>query len=441
MSSFSFSDFFNKVAEKLGLNIKKKLIERTEVESKLPLTRMIANKVATLSLLDSQINITGETERATFLDNLFKTHIITRINAGAEISLATGDCLLKPYTDGKHIGIDIVQNNDFVIVDNVGEFIKGVIIRTETVPTSKGIYTRVEVHRLVENKTGGFSTVIDNLAFLDDKQVTLQSVESWANIPPRIEIQNVSRLLLGRIKSPTINYANPNSPNGAKITSGLDDIMKECVLAYNRFNKEFADKETLIFADKTMFECDDYGRVRLGSKSGIIQLLRGDDNKQLIDVFSPNLRTDDLLKGLDVNLNLLETGCGLSSGILTAPTTSNATATEILAGTRNTYAYVNMFRKNIQQGVEELIYAIDVLLNANNLAPLGEYTVSFDWSSAFVTHLTEEFNQLLQGESIGAISIGEIRSWLTEEDLQTATQRVEQILKERQDLDEQVDRY
>lgn len=101
-----------------------------------------------------------------------------------------------------------------------------------------------------------------------------------------------------------------------------------------------------------------------------------------------------------------------------------------------------MFRKNIQQGVEELIYAIDVLLNANMLSPLGEYTVTFDWSSAFVTHLNEEFNQLLQGESIGAISVAEIRSWLTEQDLQTAEEQVKEILKERKDLDEeQISRY
>lgn len=438
----TFSDFFNKIADKLGLKIKRKLIQTAKVDDILPLTRIIANKVATLALLDSQINIIGETDRASFLDTLFKTHILTRINAGAEISLATGDCLMKPYTDGKNIGVDIIQNNDFVIVDSVGDFIKGVIIRAEALPTAKGIYTRVEVHRLVPNDKGSFSTVIDTLAYLDDKQVALGTVSDWANIPPRVEIQNVSRLLMGRIKSPTINYSNPNSPNGARITDGLDDIMKECVVAYNRFNKEFSDKETLIFADKTMFDYDDYGRLRLGSKSGIIQLLRGDDNKQLVDVFSPAIRADDLIKGLDVNLNLLETACGLSSGILTSPKTNNATATEILAGTRNTYAYVSSFRKNIQQGVEELIYAIDVLLNANMLAPLGEYTVTFDWSSAFVTHLTEEFNQLLQGESIGAISVAEIRSWLTEQDLQTAQEQVKEILKERKELDEeQISRY
>lgn len=437
-----FSEFFNKIADKLGLTIKKKLIQQTEVETSLPLTRMIANKVSTLALLDSQINIMGETDRASFLDNLFKTHIVSRVQSASEISLATGDCLLKPYTDGKHIGVDIIPNNDFVIVDNVGEFIKGVIVRCETIPSNKGVYTRVEVHRLVDNNNGSFSGIIDNLAFLNDNQVPLSSISSWGQIPERIEVQNVSRLLLGRIKSPTIDYKNPNNPNGSKITTGLDDIMKECICAYNRFNKEFNDKETLIFADKTMFDYDDNGRLRLGSKSGIMQLLRGDDNTQLIDVFSPAIRAEELIKGLEVNLGFLETGCGLSSGILTAPKTNNATATEILAGTRNTYAYVSSFRKQIQQGVEELIYAIDVLLNANNLAPLGEYSVTFDWSSAFVTHLTEEFNQLMQGETIGAISIAEIRSWLTEEDLQTATEEVEKILKERElQNDDEIGRY
>lgn len=298
------------------------------------------------------------------------------------------------------------------------------------------------MHRLVDNNNGSFSGVIDNLAFLNDNQVPLSSISSWGQIPERIEVQNVSRLLLGRIKSPTIDYKNPNNPNGSKITTGLDDIMKECICAYNRFNKEFNDKETLIFADKTMFDYDDNERLRLGSKSGIMQLLRGDDNTQLIDVFSPVIRAEELIKGLEVNLGFLETGCGLSSGILTAPKTNNATATEILAGTRNTYAYVSSFRKQIQQGVEELIYAIDVLLNANNLAPLGEYSVTFDWSSAFVTHLTEEFNQLMQGETIGAISIAEIRSWLTEEDLQTATEEVEKILKGRElQNDDEIGRY
>lgn len=434
------SNLFEAIARRLGFEINKK-IDKPREEIPLPITRMMSNRVANLALLDSQISITGESKRASFLDNLFKATIQSKINVACEVSLATGDCLIKPYTDGKLVGFNIIPSNDFAIIDSVGDFIKSVLIRVENLLTEQGVLTRAELHRLIEEENGTTSVEVTTMAFLDDQRIPLSNVGQWSHIPEVIKISNVNNLLFGRIKSATVSHKAINSPYGAKITDGLEPLINECIKAFNRFNKEFEDKETMIFADKTIFGKDEYGRVQLGAKSKLVQTIRGDDTKNLIDVFSPEIRSQELQDALEVNFRAIETASGLSNGVLSTPRTANATATEILAGLRNTYAYVSSFRKNIERGVRELVYAIDIILNANNITERGEYDVTFNWSSTFITHLSEEFNQLMQAESIGAISLAEIRSWLTDEDMQTAEEKVKEILRSRGIDDDEVDRY
>ena len=103
---------------------------------------------------------------------------------------------------------------------------------------------------------------------------------------------------------------------------------------------------------------------------------------------------------------------GLSNGILTPPTTSFATATEMRAALSSTYAYCCRFRKNIETGVNGLIYAIDILLNYYNLVPFGDYTVDFDWSTVYVENIDSQFARLIEAEKIGAVDKAEIRAWL-----------------------------
>lgn len=410
----------------MGLELQQKdLITKTE---EYPITKTISNKLSTLTLMDSDISIIGIDKRAIYLQDILQSYIYERIEVSCEVALLTGDCLLKPYTDGKNIGIDIIKSTDFVVCESIGNFIKSIIIKCDEVKKGFNTYTRYEVQTIKEINGVNY-LYIRQLAFNNETQVPLSTVDAWANIKEEQIIPNVNQLLIGKIKSPTTNIEDVNSINGVSVTNGLDKAIKYVIDSYNRFNQEFEDKESMVFASKTLFKKDDKTAkpVLPKGKERLFSLLKGNSDNTSIEFVSPDIRIDALERGLELNLKMLEMLCGLSAGILTAPHTNFATATEMKASLQSTFAFMNRFRHNIELGVEQLFYGINILVNANNIAPIGMFEIHFDWSSSYVEQLTEQFNRLMQGETIGVVKPEEVRAFIFDEDLETAKQNVDEI--------------
>lgn len=401
------------------------------------ITAVVANKVATLTMLDSDATIKGDNERARYMGQLLKRFIAYKEPTAAEVALGTGDVLIKPYTDGRYIGVDIIPNENFYIAESVDDCIKSCIIKCEekTDYITGDKYERFEVQQLHETTLEGGTdktyVEIKNLAFKNGKPLALGSVPAWANIKPSLIIPNAKSLLFGRYKCPTVNRENINSPHGVKITYGLDSVMAEAGDAMRRFNDEFERKEALIFYDKTLFGVDSAGRP-IAPSGGQYRKINNynADNGDLIKEYSPTIRANDFEKGIDTNLKIIELFAGLSSGVLTSPTTKFATATEIKASLQATYAFITKFRKTIEQGTRDFLTAVDVLLNALEIVPMGEYDVIFDWSSSYIEQMEEQANRLLQGEAIGAIDKAEYRAYTMDESYEEAKKRVKEIEEE-----------
>lgn len=439
---------FLKIAEKMGLGLQPKPIFCDDYAQldEISLTAVIASRVATLAMQDSTISIEGMGARAAYMSAFLEDYVGDRMDVAAEVALGTGDCLVKPYTDGQRIGIDIIRNGDFVVCDSIGNYMKSVIIKTgEYKPRNGSHYERYEAQRILTGVTDAGTAVpvleIHNMAFKDGKEVPLAEVDAWAGIQPVIHIANTDHLLLGRYKCPTVNRGNVNGVGGVKITYGLDNVMRKAVAAYARFNQEFEDKETFIFADKSMFVTDrarglktpdGIDRVRLpqGRERLFMTVRNRRDEENLIQEYSPDIRSADLQTGLDVNFKMLELLAGLSNGILTAPSTQYATATEMRAALSATFAFMTRFRRTLEHGTRDLLNAVDIIANRNGLAPVGSWDVSFDWSASYIEQMTEQFNRLTIAEGIGAVSKAEVRAWLMDEDLQTAQERVDEIAEQ-----------
>lgn len=430
-----------KIAQKLGLKINEKPLITDDYNntSSISLTATIANRVATLTVMDSSIDIIGDSVRASYLKKFVNDTIIDKIAIAAEVSLGVGDVLLKPYTDGERIGIDIIPNENFYICECCGDFIKSCIIKCEEIHKRNGsVFERYETQRLktvtLENGTKLSAVFIYQTAYINGVEHPLADIPEWAEIPPETVIPNVEHLIFGRIKCPTINRDNVNGVNGVPITYGLDSVMQNAVKAYNRFNDEYERKESFVFADKTLFKKDkDNNTIIPNGKNRIFMLLphaaNGEGTDNLIREYSPDIRDDSLIAGIEQNFKMLEMMAGLSSGILSQPTTNYATATEMKASLQLTFAYITRFRRSITQCVYSLINSIDILLNTMESVPIGDFKVSVDWSSAYIENLTEQYTRLIQAEAIGAVSKAEVRAWLLDETLDVASAKVEEIQK------------
>ena len=429
-----WASLFEKLADRLGWELQEKNCRTDEygdVGKSFNLTASIANRVATLTMMDSGASISGDSARAKFLAEFLQEYLDETMSVAAEVALGTGDALVKPWTDGKRLGVDIVSNEDFRVCGSIGNHIKSILIRCDEMDVGNSTYTRFEGQRLSEVE--GIPTLfIEQFVYKNEEELTdkAQWPAAWQELNQVEYIPNVDQLLLGRYKCPTVNRQDVNSENGVKITYGLDKVMQKAAESYERFNSEMEKKETMLFVDRTLFKKDENGQRTLPvGKHKLFQQVSAKDkeSKELVHEYSPDMRTEQLEAGMEVNFRMLELMAGLSHGILTKPTTNFATATEIKNSLQLTFAFMTNFRKRLVKGTTALLRAVDILCNVNNITPMGNWDVQFDWSSSYVECLEEQFNRLVQAEAIDAVEPAEVRAYVMDEDLETASQRVEEI--------------
>jgi hypothetical protein len=81
----------------------------------------------------------------------------------------------------------------------------------------------------------------------------------------------------------------------------------------------------------------------------------------------------------------------------------------------------------LESGLNDLIYAINIICNFNELTPMGDYDINFDWSDSYVESMAERFNELLQARNMEVISKAEFRSWVMSEPLELAEKQIAEI--------------
>jgi len=92
-------------------------------------------------------------------------------------------------------------------------------------------------------------------------------------------------------------------------------------------------------------------------------------------------------------------------------------------------------RTNVEKGLEDFFYACNVLANAYNLSPMGEYNVSFDWSYSLLEDTQAEWSQMIYALNNGIVSKIEVRQWLKpDETLEESEEAIKNILKEEPDI-------
>ena len=407
---------FEKLAKQYGYYLEPKA-DATEFYNQcdISVTAILSQRLATITLIDSNVNVVGSNKRSEKLNEIIQEFEEIKLQNAIEIALGTGDCLLKPYTDGKGIGISVLGSQDFAVGESIGDTIKSCFIKCDERKTKNHIYERVEYHYLEDG-----ALHIEQFAFKNSLQCKLEEA-GWQY--EDVVIPNVNQMCFGRIKCPTVNRKNINSINGVPITDGQKIIIKNIIDSYRRFNSEMSDKEAMIFADKSLFT--ESGGVVSLPKRKLFQTVRSKNiDDALIKEYSPNIRSAELIQGIEQNWRMLETACGLSNGVVTAPTTNFATATEIKTNLGMTFAYMQNLRKMIENGINNLAYALDVICNLNNITPLGTYEIVFDWSDSYVQDIATRATLLLQGEAIGAIKKEEFRSLVMNEPISVAEERL-----------------
>lgn len=424
-----------------------------EIKS-LNLPAFISSEVARQVVLEMKWNITGkdtngETQnddgedvmnpRAEYLKAEFEK-LMNVLRLKLEQGCAAGGMIIKPYpnVDDGHIYFDWAMDWGVypLAFDDDGN-LSDVII-PDVFRDGKTIYTRLERHTVkgkdVEITQRAFkSTMEDNLGV----EISLQDVERWASLQEQATVKNSEGPLFGWYKVATANSIDIDSPLGASVYAKAISLIEQADIQYSRLLWEYKGTELAIDVDPTAL------RPRRAEGGGVempklnkrlfraVDIDKGD--RDLYEVFSPNIRDTSLINGLNQLLIRIEDLTGLSRGTLSDANVEARTATEMKIIKQRSFTTISDNQVALERCLKEVVRVMDKYATTYNLAPEGEYDVSFEWDDSILTDTDAQMQERLMMLNAGIISKAEFREWYFGETKAQAKAAIESITQESAD--------
>lgn len=385
------------------------------------LPSLICAEIARGVTIEMKCNITGPVDangevtsnlRAEYLAKEFE-RLMKNIRSKLEQGCAAGGMAIKPYPKNGHIYFDFNMAWSLYPISfgDDGE-LTDVIFR-DSFTEGKTIYTRLERHTV-----NGSDVKITQRAFKSETQdaigveIPLNSVEPWKSLAPEATVKASDGPLFGWFKTANANSIDIDSPMGVSVFAKAVDVIAEADKQYSRLLWEYEGSELAIDVDPSVLRPKANGKgqemPRLNQR-----LFRGvdlgkDDN---YNVFNPSIRDASLVSGLNQILIRIEDLCGLARGSLTDVYQEARTATEIRATRQRTYVTIADNQKALEHCLTDVIRAMDKYATLYNLAPQGEYELSFEWDDSVLNDASQQLAERLELHAAGLISDTELRQW------------------------------
>lgn len=386
---------------------------------------IFSNKLANYVINDSNVDITGENARVELLNKTVQS-MWKKAKKIVSMGFGYGGVIIVPYVKGGKEYYSLVPQNRVTIDTTDGELITGATVLAEKKVISGTINSTTYLRWTNYKVENGNITITQQ--FSDEKGNKIPVPEFWKNIQEVQVITDVDRVLFGYIKSP-VNNRKASDLYGVPITYGCDATINEIRETMKQMVREYELKEVFVGVDYTLFN----GKNALPSTGLFRKMDFGSDSEDRFEVYDPQFR--DYTTRLQELFKRLEHEIGTSAGILSEVQTQNATATEIKRAMYDTYTIVDDMRSNVEKGLEDFIYSCNVLANAYNLSPNGEYEVTFDWDYSLLEDSQETFSQLITAENKGIVSKVEVRQWMNpDETLEDAEKAIKEIEKSNPDV-------
>ena len=414
----------------------------------------------------------GSTERADYLNKQYQK-LLDDLQTQVEYGVAKGGLVIKPYvihhkskdvkqetnaftdtitndnsSDGTNanaweIDFDYVQADEFfplAFSSNGKKMTEAAFIQRKV--DKDIVYTRLEYHKLVDttvtviNKAYKSTTNTSNTYDLG-QPIALSTVPEWATLQEETKIENVDRLLFAYFRMPEANNIDSHSPLGVSGFDTAKDLIRDADEQYSRMLWEFEGGELAIDIDRQalLFKEDPNEPGSGHSVMGSLQqrLYRKVDLNQenTYNVFSPQLRDESIINGLNTILTKIEDACGLSRGTISNIVTQEAkTATELKIIKQRSYQTNTRIQKAIRVALKDTIYVMNALCDLYNITPDGKYEVSFEFDDSIITDTDIELNKRILLIQNGLASKLETRMWYFGETKNQAIEALEIIQQE-----------
>lgn len=406
----------------------------------------------------------GNTERATFLNTQYQK-LKDALRVQLEYGIAKGGLVIKPYLVKKdkpvlhkeadaysgemskieskveyEIEFDFIQANEFypLAFDASGKITEAAFIQRKV--DKEVVYSRLEYHKLennsvrVINKAYKSNTVLGKSDYLGD-EVPLSEVPEWSMLSAETTIANVDRLLFAYFKMPEANTIDTHSPLGVSGFDKCKGLIEQADKQYSRILWEFEGGELAIDIDRQALRFMEDPKNPDGGHSVMSQLQQRlyrkvDLNEEnTYEVFSPTLRDQSLINGLNCILMRIEDVSGLSRGTISDVISEAKTATELKMLRVRSYETNAHIQKAAQRALKEAVYVMNVYCDLYDVTPDGEYEVSFEWDDSILSDTDMELSHRILLIQQGLASKLETRMWYfgeTERQAKEALIRIQQ---------------
>lgn len=377
-------------------------------------TAIFSNKIANYVMNDSNVDIVGDDKRALLIEDVVR-RLKKKLKKLVSRELGTGGVLAVPYVANNKLYFNIIAQNRLIINKKIGEDIIDCTMLSEHIVREQKNYYRWTDYTLKDG-----NLYISHRATVESSPISLETIAEWSTIQD-MAITNVNRMPFMYVKSPVDNRKE-NDDYGVPITYGCKKQISKIMHTLRQIEREFDLKEVFVGADSTMFK----GEGALSNNGLYKKINSGDDG--FWEVFDPAFRDSPLFNKLMQECALLEKQIGTSRGILTDPLSTYQNSDEARRATQDTFSIVDDVRDGLEDGLEDFIYACDVLANYYNLTPQGKFNLNTDWSYSMIESTTEEFNQLVSGVNQGVIKKSELRQYLKpNETIEEAEKAIQEI--------------
>lgn len=366
----------------------------------------VSSEIARLVTLEMKTEVTGS-PRADYLNKQYQP-VVKKARRFTDYACAKGGVALKPFVADGRIFVSIVQHDDFypVAFDSDGNVTAGVFLDYSYKGTKK--YTRMELHKLegttytVENKA--YCIEVSEVTTQNDNalgtEVPLTDVEEWATVAPVVTMENIEMTLFAYFKMPFANHIEPRSPLGVSVYSKAVEQIKEADRQWSETSWEYQAGEMAIHAASSLFTRDQDGKPILPQGKERLFRTFDYDRDQKLDPYAPSFRDQSLYNGLNKMIQRVEFLCGLAYGTLSEPSQVDKTATEVKQSRQRSFSTVADIQKALQDALDHLLYAMNTLASLYELAPEGEYNVSYYWDDSLI--VDSEAQRLMDLQEVSA---------------------------------------
>ncbi|MBQ8297536.1 MAG: phage capsid protein [Ruminococcus sp.] len=293
------------------------------------------------------------------LDGIFQM-AIENLNINMQKALAMGAFVVKPLGIGSD-KVQYVPQGSFIPMEyDVNGRLTKVIFPEIKCLSEREYLIRLEHHSLDMN-----GLTITNRAFRSSspdtlgKEISLSSVPEWAGMTEAVRYPKMLRPAFGYYVNPIANTVD-GSHAGVSVFDKAVHVIRKADIQFGRLDWEFESGERAIHADAAALRLSESGEYRLpDTKKKLYRGLNIDNGtEELFKEYSPILRQDNFIAGLEEYKRTIEFIVGLSYGDLSNPQFVEKTATEVKSARKRKYNTVSAIQNNLKTCLDDLVYAL-----------------------------------------------------------------------------------